>query len=146
GRSIEFTEPAVIECSLVLVGEVVEVSGSFMSKVRSVCARCADEFAEDFRFEFDERFSRSQSEGNPDDVYSYSGDVIDLSPMIRDGILLNFPITSVCSPVCRGLCPVCGQNLNITQCSCSPVAERPENGDENPFAGLMELLNDDKEV
>ena len=45
-------------------------------------------------------------------------DVIDLTEDIREDILLNFPQQLLCNPDCRGLCPRCGQNLNVRSCGC----------------------------
>ena len=52
-----------------------------------------------------------------DKVY-YRGPQIDLSIGIREAIILSQPITYLCKDDCRGLCPVCGINLNVKQCSC----------------------------
>jgi len=41
---------------------------------------------------------------------------IDLSPLVREYMLLDIPIKPLCSTDCKGLCPVCGENLNETQC------------------------------
>lgn len=41
---------------------------------------------------------------------------IDLSPRVRDAIILAVPAYPLCSPDCKGLCPVCGANLNKTTC------------------------------
>ncbi|MDF2674142.1 MAG: hypothetical protein K0R09_2410, partial [Clostridiales bacterium] len=44
---------------------------------------------------------------------------IDLKDMVMDNIILSMPIKFLCSPECRGLCPVCGKNLNKYQCNCN---------------------------
>ena len=49
-------------------------------------------------------------------------------------IYLNIPIKKLCSYECKGLCPVCGTNLNLTKCNCE------NQFNENPFAKLKELL------
>ena len=40
------------------------------------------------------------------------GDTIDLSDIVREQIYLSLPMRSICKESCRGLCPVCGANLN----------------------------------
>ena len=37
---------------------------------------------------------------------------------LREILILDHPITFVCSEDCRGLCPKCGGNRNITPCDC----------------------------
>jgi uncharacterized protein len=45
-------------------------------------------------------------------------DVINLTEDIREDILLDFPTRVVCKTNCQGLCPNCGQNLNVRDCGC----------------------------
>ncbi|MCF7791362.1 MAG: DUF177 domain-containing protein [Victivallales bacterium] len=44
---------------------------------------------------------------------------LDLTDDIREDILIKFPMKLRCSENCRGICPECGQNLNVSNCSCS---------------------------
>ncbi|MES1204551.1 MAG: DUF177 domain-containing protein [Pseudomonadota bacterium] len=67
------------------------------------------------------------------DVASYDGDEIDLSPEIRDQLLLSLPITPICREDCAGLCPVCGGNRNQVPCTCR-VAESPA---RTPLADVL---------
>ena len=48
----------------------------------------------------------------------FDGKVIDLDPIVREQVLLALPLTVVCQEDCRGLCTVCGQNLNEKECGC----------------------------
>ena len=43
---------------------------------------------------------------------------IDLTPDIREEFILAYPMNPLCSPGCKGLCPKCGQNLNVQKCKC----------------------------
>ena len=51
-------------------------------------------------------------------------DFVDLTPQIREDILLALPQRALCRPECRGLCPACGENLNERKCHCR-VAHEP---------------------
>lgn len=48
------------------------------------------------------------------------GEELDLTAEVREDTLLAFPNRLVCRENCRGLCPVCGQDLNIEDCGCRP--------------------------
>lgn len=48
----------------------------------------------------------------------FDGKKIDLDPILREQVLLALPMNLVCRETCRGLCPVCGENLNEKQCQC----------------------------
>ena len=43
-------------------------------------------------------------------------DVIDLTDDVRQELILAYPMIAVCRPSCKGLCPICGQNLNAAAC------------------------------
>jgi uncharacterized protein len=48
----------------------------------------------------------------------YQDDKIDLSQMIWEQVYLALPMKPLCKEDCRGLCPQCGTNLNLSMCSC----------------------------
>jgi uncharacterized protein len=48
----------------------------------------------------------------------YEGAGIELEEVLREQILLQLPMQRVCSPDCKGICPVCGRNRNETMCDC----------------------------
>lgn len=53
------------------------------------------------------------------------GDTIDLSDIIREQIYLSLPMKSICKESCRGLCSVCGANLNEGSCLCGNAEGHP---------------------
>jgi uncharacterized protein len=69
------------------------------------------------------------------DVVVFPGGEIDISDEVRDEIVLAIPLGPVCSETCRGLCPVCGGNRNLTACDCE---ERQRQG-QSKFAELAKL-------
>jgi len=127
GRSIVFSSPVKIDVTYVYDGDAFDVAGSIDAVLRSTCARCDTAFDESFHLVFHERFVRHAD----DDSYEFAGDILDLSQMICDNILLHVPLYSVCMEGCKGLCPVCGCNLNEKPCACILQDE---------------LFDDDKEV
>jgi uncharacterized protein len=52
------------------------------------------------------------------DLDTYHGKTIDLDPILREQVLLALPMHAVCRDDCRGLCGMCGQNLNEAACGC----------------------------
>lgn len=44
---------------------------------------------------------------------------IDLNDMVREEILLHYPVIPVCSQSCKGLCSRCGVDLNEKTCDCT---------------------------
>ncbi len=93
-----------------------------------VCARCLTTFTEeidgklhlDYIAGKDPLLSLEKVElkaGDIDRVY-YAGTSIDLSIGIREAIVLYIPAVPLCRKDCLGLCPRCGQNLNVKKCDC----------------------------
>ena len=63
----------------------------------------------------------------------YSGKEIDLDPILREQLLLALPGYPVCKDDCKGLCPVCGANLNDRECGCDRHVPDPR------WAGLKNV-------
>ena len=110
------------------------VQGKFSADTKLECVRCLREFIYPLNWEFTELYAfnkKSVSESGlllPDDAH------IDLGPLLREYALLEIPISPLHTPDCRGLCPECGQDLNIRDCG-----HRPQE-DDSPFAKLKDLL------
>ncbi|MRR31668.1 DUF177 domain-containing protein [bacterium] len=109
------------------------LQGEFSSQTDLECVRCLAEYVHTLKWTVTELYAfdeRSITESNllvPDDKH------IDLEPLLREYALLEFPISPICKEECKGLCPVCGENLNETDCG-----HRPES--DSPFAVLKDLL------
>ncbi|MEK7656521.1 MAG: DUF177 domain-containing protein [Elusimicrobiota bacterium] len=71
------------------------------------CSRCLAEHRVDASCELDETYPASES-------------TLDVSEEVRQAVLLEIPSRSLCRPDCRGLCSLCGKNLNLGPCACPP--------------------------
>ena len=58
----------------------------------------------------------------------YENDEIDLGHLMREQFYLSLPMKPLCRTDCRGLCVVCGTNLNRETCSCKRTWEDPRLG------------------
>jgi len=68
-----------------------------------------------------------------DDIYYYSGDHLELAPMVREQLILASPMHPLCAEDCRGLCARCGKDLNEGPCSCAAEST------ESPFHMLRAM-------
>lgn len=68
---------------------------------------------------------KEEAELSDDDmgVMYLEGDEIDLHGIIRQEVDLLLPVRMVCGEDCKGLCPVCGENLNTSHCKCIQEAD-----------------------
>ena len=110
------------------------LQGAFGAQTELECVRCLEPFTQPLEWSITDLYAfdqRSITESNllvPEDGH------IDLEPLLREYALLEFPISPVCRPDCKGLCPVCGENLNRVDCG-----HRSE--PDSPFVALKDLLH-----
>jgi uncharacterized protein len=73
------------------------------------------------------RASESEREIADEDFSAafYDNDEIDLEQLMRERFEMSLPMKPLCSEDCRGLCPVCGTNLNRGSCDCKTDWEDP---------------------
>lgn len=135
GSDIEF------DIRLEAVMDGVLVSGTALVSVVGECSRCLEPIAFDMEVDLQELFEypATDSKGreipsdSEDEMPKLDGDYLDLEPVLRDAVVLAFPLSPLCQPDCRGLCTECGTNLN----------ENPDHEHEavDPrWAGLAGLL------
>jgi len=118
-RTISFAEPVSVSGTYVYDGKAFTVSAAASAVVDTACARCAKPFAERIAFSFSERFVKGEDEASDDETYPYMGDELLLDKAVLDNLFLELPIASVCRADCKGLCPVCGADRNVTDCDCT---------------------------
>jgi DUF177 domain-containing protein len=106
------------------------------------CSRCLEPFTLPVEQTFDLRYqphAQNAGEGEreieEDDLTTafYEDDEIDLGQLMREQFYLSLPMKPLCADDCRGLCPVCGTNLNRGTCDCK------RNWDDPRLGALKEL-------
>lgn len=99
----------------------VVVQGTLTTSTLIECVRCLTEFSLPYQFELSELFVYPPPIPlSPLDPYIVDeGGFINLSPILREEGILAVPIQALCLPDCKGLCPECGQNLNLGSCDCA---------------------------
>lgn len=99
------------------------------------CVRCLTNFSHDLNVDFSELYAFNQRSVTDSNLILPEDGKIDLEPLLREYMLLEFPINPLCKPDCKGLCPICGENLNLITCN-----HEAENGDER-LAGLQSIFD-----
>lgn len=115
---VSVTEPIRIKGLLEGVEEGILVSGTVAGRMSCSCARCLKDFTQDIDMEVRELFSHGSS--GEEDGYRIEEGEIDLEPCIRDAVMLSIPFAPLCKEECLGLCPRCGGDRNLAECSCGP--------------------------
>lgn len=157
GKSIEFdflVNPAEIsfqdlsfssdlsgEITIMRIDNGVNVSIENLSTTLNLeCQKCLKKYEYQLEIPEIERIFFENPEAQMDDPSEFfqidlKSQKIDISDMLRQEIILHFPSVSVCSKSCKGLCPLCGTNLNEETCECKATE------DLKPLSILKELYN-----
>lgn len=144
GHNFELPEGIDFDLILTNAGEGILVTGMLRSHVVGVCDRCLEVASFDVSAEVDEYYLFEEPEQLPDDddELDYAlvspDNTIDLSEALLPALLMETPFVVLCGEDCKGLCPVCGENLNEHDCGHAElIAER--RASSSPFAVLKEL-------
>ncbi len=130
------------------VGSEVLARGELVSDIELQCSRCLASFSKDVSINvnvvyhpLEELTGEEKHEIKEDelDMGFYKGDELDIHDLVQEQIMLSVPMKPLCKETCRGLCPRCGADLNITRCSCEQREPDPR------LAVLKKLLDDGKE-
>lgn len=136
---VEFVEPVKVEGILTNVDETLVLEAKGQTLLSIPCSRCLTPVKVEVQFVLNEKF-RHAGEIN-EETETFSGDTIDLTDMVKRSIVINIPMKVLCTDNCKGLCPVCGQDLNEKECGCDTTELDPR------FASLRALFPmDDEEV
>lgn len=104
----------VVRISRAQQGLVVQVQVE--ADTTAQCGRCLVDFSQHLRADFTDLYAFTPKLAAESGLVLPETGQLDLAPSIREELLLSFPINPVCRPDCKGLCPVCGENLNEVQC------------------------------
>jgi uncharacterized protein len=128
-----------IRLQVVREGVDVIVTGELQATVPMTCGRCLEELPAAVRAVVDARYiprpaTADDVELGADDLDLdfYDDDQLDLARLVETETSLALPMKPLCRDDCRGLCPVCGGNRNVTACACSDRSDDDMGGSGRP--------------
>ena len=124
-----------VDGSVMNTGSSLRTTGTIRTRRCFVCDRCLAEGERELTLDFSEDYAKTP--GETDETASYDGTAIILDDLVRDTLLVAEPLRELCKSDCKGLCPVCGHNLNEGTCSCDTFIADPR------LAALESLLQND---
>jgi uncharacterized protein len=138
------TTPVRVQGRLTRATEQVYFQGSVCGTVAVLCSRCLERVQDTFAADLRIVFLPADAYGTSDetardrfiddlDLYLHDGVRLDLNPVVREYVIMAFPVQTLCRDDCVGLCQVCGINRNEQSCTC-----QEESGDPR-FAILKRL-------
>ena len=144
------TEKTPVEMVLTNIGEgKARIEGHVELTFETSCDRCLAEVPTTLTLEFEREVaspdtttdsSEDDGDGEDDTIDFMEGYQLNVETFVYDEILLNWPMKILCKDDCKGICKVCGQNLNIKDCGCDNFVPDPR------FAAIQDIFNANKEV
>ena len=109
----------------------LEITGNTKLQIQIPCDRCLEAVTEEFELDFTKRVDLSVSD--EDNMFSdefdesnyIDGYTLDVDKLVYNEVLIGWPTKILCSEDCKGICNVCGQNLNQGTCDCEDTSLDP---------------------
>lgn len=111
-EDVRFQHEVTYDLLAQIQGDALLVTGTLRTQATLRCSRCVTVFEQPLVVS---HFVFHQELGGED--------FVDLTPNIREDIILELPQRALCQEGCRGLCPQCGKNWNEGPCQCRPKHE-----------------------
>lgn len=117
GQDVYFNKNPIIEIEIKKISDILYTRVKAMLDIKLTCTKCLDTFDKEVIKEFTGELA---NEDDPDreNLILMNDNKIDLVSIV-ELVLINIVQTNPhCSESCRGLCKICGCNLNHTTCDC----------------------------
>jgi len=126
-RIVGLENPLSARIKIYPAGKKIVVEGFLSTRLLLRCDRCLEPYSWDLSTDFRIYLSMSPFKGELEvelseddlDIDFIDGNFLDPDQIIKEQIILNVPMKTLCTTECKGLCPICGCNLNMKRCSCS---------------------------
>lgn len=123
---------------------VLEIRGHGEVMLLIPCARCLTPveypMVLDFERTADMKLSEEEREERLEETNFMEGEQLNPELLVRNELLINWPIRVLCKDDCKGICSRCGANLNVTACNCDTEQADPR------MAAIRDIFSKYKEV
>lgn len=99
--------------------DVVKLKAKVTALIVKDCDRCCKETEKEYSFDIDTVLVLDNQDN--DDYVEVPAYELNLYELVRSEIVLNLPVLHLCSEECKGICPICGANLNDLECDCESI-------------------------
>jgi uncharacterized protein len=146
-EDLDLVKPLDGNLELVSTGNLLLIKGSFCTRAVVECARCQGPIEVDVEFEVDEQFDvkgvpssldhTSTAKIDADEPYPlFEGNQLMVEALLRQDLLLNYPVQPLCSYGWEGECPIAKERMVVNKANSSAHPE---------FEKLKNLVHEDEE-
>lgn len=129
------TEPVFVKGCVENKAGIVSLNASVRLVYEAPCDRCAADVKREFNIPMEHTLVVSLESGENDAFLVVPNMRLNLDELVEEDVNLAIPSKFLCNDNCKGLCTICGKNLNENQCDCkAPVDPR--------MAVLLQLLDE----
>ncbi|MBU3195555.1 YceD family protein [Clostridium algidicarnis] len=136
GEDIGFVRPIAVSGDISSNGDVITLIAKVKTELELTCSRCLEKFNYPLNLNLNEEFSFDE-EIEDENIIILNSDNLDITEVVENSIILTLPMKKLCSEDCKGLCQICGTNLNNQSCDCDKDIIDPR------LAKLKQLFLDD---
>ncbi len=123
---IKLPEPIKVDLDVNKSGDEIIFQGRLSALAELECSRCLDIFELPINSNLQFLVHMLEEDGLDDTgdddfvVLPKTAQDYDISKRVREVVILGLPLKALCSESCKGLCSLCGVNLNEAECDCTP--------------------------
>ncbi|MDO4473917.1 MAG: DUF177 domain-containing protein [Eubacteriales bacterium] len=107
----------------------LEITGKGKFEFEIPCDRCLEPVKTEVVLDFTKNVDLDVPDGEQteemDETNYIDGYELDVEQLICNEVLIGWPTKILCSVDCKGICNVCGQNLNQGACNCEDTSLDP---------------------
>ena len=120
----------------------LHIEADFTIHLNIPCDRCLDDVLHKYEICVDRKIDVSERADNQDldDVSFISEYNLDVDMLVYEEVFVRLPMKNLCNEDCKGICSVCGTNLNRGECGCDRRIPDPRMSD------ILDIFNSFKEV
>ncbi len=104
------------------------ITGTCKMVLSIPCDRCLEPVATEFDLEFSKNVNLDDTDVQADELDEKNyidGYNLDVDKLLYNEMLIGWPMKVLCSEDCKGICNICGQNLNKGTCDCEDTSLDP---------------------
>jgi DUF177 domain-containing protein len=126
GVDVSLRDPVSVTGRLQAIGEGrFYWQGTARTVVQGECRRCLTPVVTPLQLEIGALLTQDPEVLDDPDSYAVAPDAtaIDVTPAVREELVLAAPRYVLCRDDCKGFCPQCGKDLNAGSCGCAPATD-----------------------
>lgn len=116
-EEFDVKEPLKLTGDLTRVGDIIYLDCNVKGVIELECSRCLEKFPYNIDLEIHEKLTNNP-ENKDEEIIFIENDNVNICEIVENNIIVSLPIKRLCKEDCKGLCPICGTNLNVSTCNC----------------------------